>query len=48
MARGSFGQTSTDQALRLRLSYLDRRSVVVLGDPAAALPTTATTDGQDQ
>ena len=36
------GRADTDRALRPRLSYLDRRSLVVLGDPAAALPSTAT------
>ena len=36
------GQASADLALRPRLSYLDRRSLVVLGDPAAAIPSTAT------
>lgn len=37
------GKAGTDAALRPRLSYLDRRSLVVLGDPAAALPSTAMT-----
>lgn len=36
------GSIGADIALRQRISYLDRRSLVVLGDPAAALPSLAT------
>jgi hypothetical protein len=35
------GQAEPDAALRPRLRFLDRRSFVVLGDPAVTLPSTA-------
>ncbi|WP_430784688.1 hypothetical protein [Actinoplanes sp. G11-F43] len=35
------GQAHPDDALRARLRFLDRRALVVLGDPAVALPRTA-------
>lgn len=35
------GQAEPDAALAPRLRFLDRRSLVVLGDPAVALPSTA-------
>jgi hypothetical protein len=35
------GIADPDDALRARLSFLDRRTLVVLGDPAVALPSTA-------
>lgn len=35
------GSIGADVALRQRIRYLDRRSLVVLGDPAAALPSLA-------
>jgi hypothetical protein len=35
------GRTEPDAALAPRLRFLDRRSLVVLGDPAVALPSTA-------
>jgi len=40
-ARALAGQVAAAETLRPRLSYLDRRSLVILGDPAAALPSTA-------
>jgi hypothetical protein len=35
------GRAEPDVALASRLRFLDRRSLVVLGDPAVALPSTA-------
>lgn len=35
------GTADVSDALRERISYLDRRSLVVLGDPAVALPSLA-------
>ncbi|MET9630328.1 hypothetical protein ABZX92_22945 [Lentzea sp. NPDC006480] len=34
------GRAEPDDALRARLSFLDRRSLVILGDPGVALPST--------
>jgi hypothetical protein len=35
------GKTDVDATLRPRLCYLDRRALVILGDPVAAIPSTA-------
>jgi hypothetical protein len=40
-ARALAGRGDAEETLRPRLSYLDRRSLVILGDPCAALPSTA-------